>query len=699
MFTTQYHMARDFGSVTAMLLRAIVCSAILTTGVSAAPSPATLNGGLSLLIDNDLQGQDSSLASSGLLVLDPRLPSDAARSCEALGESLWSPEGNASSIIQNNLDYLKYTGSMAQNSSSRFWIAPRNLSARVIDIDGHVYVAKGNQSLPVLCSQSAPFSNETFQDTSARWQTSVFSNGEHITGFRDRLSFRFLGIRYASEPERFTYPTPYIGNGSELPATAYGSACAQAGNVGSEDCLFLNIWTTYLPDPSSSAQRLKPVMFWIHGGAFTGGTANDATFDGGNLASRGDVVVVAVNYRLSTLGFLALDDGATGGNFGLADQVAALDWVRAHIADFGGDADRITVFGQSAGAASVRALLASPRAVGKFAGAIPLSNLGGINYGTTYSKYYTIEEAMQVAGNAVLAATNCTGAASRVDCLRAVPAATLVSLDAAPRYLVVDGTYLTSDELALSGGDDVTSPPLPVRVMMGTARDDGAPFISYPTTTNQSAYLESQGFSVPSADVFPVPALANGTLALFNMSARLATDGIFTCADQATAYAGLQSGRLGDAVYFYQFNRTYQMTGWPGLDVCEPPRTAERPDGDPAMEYFKCHSGELYYVFGNLARQGLPLRDEFDLPFEQFVVDSFSAFARTYDPNPDLGFLAARGYDNTIAQIEGAGAWMPATKEEATMRVLQWPSVQRGFAESEQCESLGLGLDYYLGQS
>jgi carboxylesterase type B len=73
---------------------------------------------------------------------------------------------------------------------------------------------------------------------------------------------------------------------------------------------------------------LKPVLFWIHGGAFTGGTGNDPTFDGGNIASRGDVVMVAINYRLSTLGFLALDDGVTKGNFGLADQINALDVIR-----------------------------------------------------------------------------------------------------------------------------------------------------------------------------------------------------------------------------------------------------------------------------------------------------------------------------------------------------------------------------------
>jgi carboxylesterase type B len=168
-------------------------------------------------------------------------------------------------------------------------------------------------------------------------------------------------------------------------------------------------------------------MFWIHGGAFIGGTGSDTTFDGANLASRGDVVVVTINYRLGTLGFLALDDGKTKGNYGLADKITALDWVRRNIEDFGGDPNKITIFGQSAGAGSVWALLASPKARGKFAGAIMRSNLGGVT-GTTYSRYCTIEQEMEVAGNAIPSEKNCTHAASQLECLRAVSARTISAL-------------------------------------------------------------------------------------------------------------------------------------------------------------------------------------------------------------------------------------------------------------------------------
>ncbi|KAG4219334.1 hypothetical protein PC116_g32186, partial [Phytophthora cactorum] len=221
--------------------------------------------------------------------------------------------------------------------------------------------------------------------------------------------------------------------------------------------------------------------------------------------------------------------------------------------------------------------------------------------------------------------------------------------------------------------------------MMGTTRDDGGPFISYPTTTNETEYLQSQGYDVPPPELFPIPELENKTLALFNMAVRLVTDSIFRCGNQATAYHGLRNNRF-HPVYFYEFNRTYQVAEWPQLDVCEPPKTPSHPHGDPRGEYSKCHSGELYYVFGNLFRQGLPMRDEFDLPFQQFVLDSFSSFARSFDPNPDVGFLKARGFQSTLDEIERAGRWQPSTPEgEMTRRILQWPSSRGPFVEAEQC--------------
>ncbi|KAK4192042.1 putative cholinesterase [Podospora australis] len=689
-------------------MHCVLGAVTLLAGLAAGQSLKRLDTSLAILTNNDLQGkypmgriqllhlantrigQSSPSADTAVIVTDARSSRDGYdRICSALGEQPFSEKkgkGKAT-VLQPLLNHLRYEG--RASASSKFWVSGSTISAT-----GETSKGQDRGSYPVLCTNKAPYSNESSQDTSSKWQISVDVNNQSLTGlvFTHRLSFRFLGVRYAAKPERFTYSSVFKGKGEATSALEHGSQCAQGSDTGSEDCLFLNVWTPYLPNPNSrpDKKQLRPVAFWIHGGAFTGGTANDATFDGGNMASRGDVVVVAINYRLSTLGFLALKDGKTNGNYGLADQITALEWVRKNIQSLGGDPDRVTIFGQSAGAGSVRALIASPKATGKFSSAILLSNLGGINYGTTYSKYYTIDEQVSVAANTILSATNCTNAASQVDCLRALPASTLTKLGGA-RYIVQDGTYITSSELSLSG------PQLPINIMMGITHDDGAPFINFPKTTNQTEYLSSQGFSLPPPSLFPVtPTTGNRTLDLYNASARLATDGIFRCIDQATAYTGLKNRRF-KPVYYYEFDRTYQTTGWPKTDVCEPPRTKSHPNGDPSLPYLKCHSGELYYVFGTLARQGLPMRDEGDLPFEQFVLDSFVSFIRTGDPNPDKDYLKARGYKNTLEQVERASKWKPATKEGGmTLRSLNWPvSRQGGFRELEQCEGLGLGLGYY----
>ena len=140
----------------------------------------------------------------------------------------------------------------------------------------------------------------------------------------------------------------------------------------SEDCLYLNVWTPALDG------KPRPVMVWIHGGGFTIGSSSQPIYDGSVLARRGDVVVVTINYRLGPLGFIRLADVTNGkipstGNEGMLDQVAALQWVRDNIAEFGGDPANVTIFGESAGGMSVGTLLAMPAARGLFHKAIPQS--------------------------------------------------------------------------------------------------------------------------------------------------------------------------------------------------------------------------------------------------------------------------------------------------------------------------------------
>ncbi len=195
------------------------------------------------------------------------------------------------------------------------------------------------------------------------------------------------GIRYAAPPVgdlRFRLPEPPQRWGNVVDATTYGPACPQPdfpnmplelGAPQGEDCLNLNVWAPADTEPGDA----KPVMVWLHGGAYVLGSASQPLYDAGRLAGAGDVVVVTVNYRLGALGFLDLSSFNTArrrfdSNIGLHDVLAALRWVRDNIAAFGGDPERVTLFGESAGAGIVTTLVAAPAAQGLFAGAIAQSS-------------------------------------------------------------------------------------------------------------------------------------------------------------------------------------------------------------------------------------------------------------------------------------------------------------------------------------
>ncbi|MGH2586914.1 MAG: carboxylesterase/lipase family protein, partial [Dehalococcoidia bacterium] len=194
----------------------------------------------------------------------------------------------------------------------------------------------------------------------------------------------FRGIPYARAPLgelRFRAPQPPEPWSDVRDATRFGPIAMQNPSpmdtifgavqrpAMSEDCLSLNVWTPGLDDGR------RPVMVWIHGGAFVGGSGSTPWYDGTAFASRGDVVVVTLNYRLGALGFLHLADlggdaFAGSGNVGILDQVAALRWVRESIAAFGGDPENVTVFGQSAGARSIATMMSMPNPRGLFDKAI-----------------------------------------------------------------------------------------------------------------------------------------------------------------------------------------------------------------------------------------------------------------------------------------------------------------------------------------
>ena len=235
----------------------------------------------------------------------------------------------------------------------------------------------------------------------------------------------FRGIPYAAPPVgplRWHAPMPAARWAGTRDATGYGNDCMQARFAGdianttlpmSEDCLFLNVWT---PRPRAGAKLA--VMVYIHGGGFSGGSGSSAILDGTHLAQRG-IVVVTLNYRLGRLGFFATPaltrearGGATG-NWGLMDQIAALQWVKRNIASFGGDPANVTIFGESAGGESVDRLMVSPAAKGLFAKAIAASG-GGRDAWPTLA-------AAEAKGIAFAGAQNVSG--DDLTALRALPAA------------------------------------------------------------------------------------------------------------------------------------------------------------------------------------------------------------------------------------------------------------------------------------
>ncbi len=209
---------------------------------------------------------------------------------------------------------------------------------------------------------------------------SVETSSGRLRGRRRGALCVFRGIPFAEPPVgalRFAAPAPVPVWSDARDALEFGLAPPQpldplvealgllARHPQGEDCLTLNVWT-----PAPDARR-RPVLVWIHGGAFLTGTGAAPLYDGARLAARGDVVVVTLNYRVGALGFAAF--AGAPANLGLLDQLAALGWVQREIERFGGDPENVTLFGESAGAGSILALLCMPRATGSFRRAIAQS--------------------------------------------------------------------------------------------------------------------------------------------------------------------------------------------------------------------------------------------------------------------------------------------------------------------------------------
>ena len=333
-----------------------------------------------------------------------------------------------------------------------------------------------------------------------------------------------------------------------------------------------------------------------------------------------------------------------------------------------------------------------------------MSNLGGGvdlglsgNYATTYSSYLTVAQSYALAGQNIFRQAGCnqTSLDDQIDCLRAVPANTLVSYSNVARYVVQDGTYVNTPELIV---DRPTPNTAHVPVIFGIVENDGASFSTYPKTpvANETAGIQaalgistSYAQSIISSGLFPYYNTGNVTLDSFNVSQRVATDNQFRCIDQATVYAGATSGAFAKA-YFYQMDRS--IYGYDPNSLGGPPASPGYPNGNPNLPYFRLHGADMPWVFGNLPT----IRDPNDLYSVQLGSDYFGQFIRTYTPDPSQAHLQVRGYEATLKNVQQYGEWQQVQGENGPIQLIDYPSMSTGFIDVPQCAFLNYSLNYYL---
>ncbi len=366
----------------------------------------------------------------------------------------------------------------------------------------------------------------------------------------------FAGIPYAAPPVgplRFRPPAPARDWTGIRDASKPGPQCIQDpgadpefGKQSDEDCLSLNVWT-----PAMTGSP-RPVMVWIHGGSFTGGSGK--IYDAKWLVSRGDIIVVTINYRLGTLGFLAhpaLGPPGDVGNYGLQDQQAALRWVRDNIANFGGDPERVTVAGESAGGMSVCDHLVAPGSKGLFRAAIIQSAPCGAQADLPTAEQRSVDYAAKV---------GCGDPKTAADCLRALPLDKLrepvtffnIGEDALPGP-VTGSAVLPVDPVAAMANNEAARVP----VLMGTNRDEFTLFVALQYLRYGKVYTTEQ-YPALLRDTFGANALAVGErypLSKYGGNVPSAysaavTDGVFSCVSERMSD---DLARVGP-VYAYEFN-------------------------------------------------------------------------------------------------------------------------------------------------
>jgi para-nitrobenzyl esterase len=391
----------------------------------------------------------------------------------------------------------------------------------------------------------------------------------------------FKGIPFAAPPVgalRWRAPQPARSWTGVRAADHYGPMCMQPlqqfgrtlkAEQMSEDCLTLNVFRPV------HAQKL-PVMMWIYGGGLTSGASSLPVYDGTNFA-RGGVILVSINYRLGRLGVFAhpaltAEDADSGrlGNYALMDQIAALEWVRRNIAAFGGDPNRVTIFGESAGGLSVNTLMVSPEARGLFQRAIAESGYGRGHYSRMREDSPDGRRSAETEGVELATALGVRG--NDLAALRALPAMAIVD-DFKPAgylYFILDGKVLTDDLWStFRAGKEA-----PVPFLLGSNSHEFPGVAWKDHRQDLAAFVKD-----PDRD-----ALAKAYGGPEALDDNLMSDFLFT--QQARALARLHA-RNGFPTYLYEFS--------------------VGPPDDVSREKGASHADELPYVFGNLDAARKPI--------------------------------------------------------------------------------------------
>ena len=416
----------------------------------------------------------------------------------------------------------------------------------------------------------------------------------------------FKGIPFAAPPVgdlRWRGPKAVAKWTGTRKADKFGATCMQteypAGSIYrsepqpvSEDCLYLNVWTA-----AKTADDKRPVMVWIHGGALTRGSGSLPTYDGEELAKKG-VVLVTINYRLGAFGFLAHpeltkeSDHNASGNYALLDQVAALEWVKNNIAAFGGDPNRVTIFGESAGSWSVNLMTATPLAKGLFHRAIGES-------GAQFSQMRKLADAEQAG---VRYATSLQ--ADSVAALRSKSADEIMKTPGqfGPN---VDGWMFPEDVYTTYSKGKQADVPL----LLGSNADEGTAFTSPNTTAQGFQAMAKQRYGAKADEFLKIYPAAT------DEDARKSAPGAMrdqTFGWEMRTWARMQAKSGKSKSYMYYFSRV--------------------PPGPETARYGSYHAAEIVYAFHNLGTTKRPW-EETDRKLADLMSTYWVNFATTGDPN------------------------------------------------------------------